>query len=205
MKRLLMSAGLMMCVALCVPALPAEAPAKTEAQRVDAERAEVRELEASGAPRSVVQERKLRARPNDTAERLKTAEAYLTEGVDTPSKLDAASEHVDAILANDSKNVPALMLAGRIAMLKKEPAVAQAHYQAAAAADPNNAATFLALGETWSRLGNEEQASRAYAEYRRLSGMPPIVTRPAQPAVPGQAPPRIIGPTAKPERSGTRR
>jgi hypothetical protein len=87
-------------------------------------------------------------------------------------------------------------------MLKGQPAVAQLRYQTATAADPNNAAAFLALGETWSRLGNDANASAAYSQYRRLMGLAPVPapgSQPAAPVLPGQAPPTIIGPGKDPK------
>jgi lipopolysaccharide biosynthesis regulator YciM len=181
-------------------------PANTEGERVRAERAEKQEradivaLERSNAPRSIVQERKLQLAPNDVNERLKAAEAYLQEAGDAPSKLDDATEHVNAVLAADGKNVRANMVAGRIAMLRNQPQQAQVHYQAVLGTDPNNASAYLALGESWSRLGNDEQASLAYNEYRKLKGMTPLAapgTEVERPLPPGQQAPIIVGPDKK--------
>ncbi len=208
MNRLLISA---LALALAGSAFAADAPKRkappnTEAERVRAEKAEKQEradiaaLEASHAPRSVVQERKLLLAPNDVNERLKAAEAYLQEGADEPSKLDAATEHVNAVLAADGKNVRANMVAGRISMLRNQPQQAQVHYQTVLNADPNNASAYLALGETWTRLGNDEQASLAYNEYRKLKGMTPVAapgTQVETPLPPGQQAPIIVGPGKK--------
>lgn len=193
-------------VAFAADAPKRRPPATAETERVRAEKAEKQEradvaaLEASNAPRSIVQERKLLLAPNDTNERLKAAEAYLQEAGDTPSKLDDAAEHANAVLAADGKNVRANMVAGRIAMLRSQPQQAQVHYQAVLSADPNNASAYLALGESWTRLGNDEQASLAYNEYRKLKGMAPVAapgTQVERPLPPGQQAPIIIGPGKK--------
>lgn len=216
MNRLLVSA---LVVALASSAFAADAPRRkappnTEAERVRAEKAEKQEradiaaLEASNAPRSIVQERKLLLAPNDLNERLKAAEAYLQEAADAPSKLDDATGHVNAVLAADGKNVRANMAAGRIAMLRNQPQQAQVHYQAVLSADPNNASAYLALGESWSKLGNDEQASLAYNEYRKLKGMTPVAapgTQVERPLPPGQQAPIIVGPGKKEPATRSRR
>jgi Flp pilus assembly protein TadD len=204
MNRFLISA---LVLAFAGAAMAADAPrrkppANTDAERVRAEKAEKQEradiaaLEKSNAARSIVQERKLLLAPNDLNERLKAAEAYLQEAGDAPSKLDDATEHVNAVLAADRKNVRANMVAGRIAMLRNQPQQAQVHYQVALSVDPNNASAYLALGETWTRLGNDEQASLAYNEYRKLKGMAPVAapgTEVERPLPPGQQAPIIVG------------
>jgi predicted Zn-dependent protease len=166
-----------------------------------ADRAEIVELETRGAPSSAIHERKLRLKPDDAAERLKTAEAYVLEAQDSPSKLDAASEHVERVLESHPGNVVALLLAGRIAMLRGQPTVAQMRYEAATIADPGNAAAFLGLGESWSRLGNESNASAAFTSYRKLSGLAPLPAPGSDvPAGARQAPPTIIGQRKDPKK-----
>jgi Flp pilus assembly protein TadD len=210
MNRISWCGALAACAALSVVASAAENPkrsssAQTAEEALQREQADVARLEAS-APRSAVHERKLQLAPDSSAERLKAAEAYILEAGESPSKLDAAAEHVNAVLQSSPGNVTALLLAGRINMMKNQPSLAQASYQAAAAADPTNASAFLGLGESWSRLGNEEQASASYREYRRLIGLPPISTAAAEPLPPGQAPPVIIGPgKSKPQPTRPRR
>jgi len=218
MKRPAFCAALMMFAAVSICAFAADTPKRSSAQRAAAERAladreaaaaraeaeraraesaEVSELEARHVPRSAVQERKLRSAPGDMAERLKAAEAYVLEAQDSPSKLDAAAAHVDKILESNPNNVPALMLAGHIDILRGQPALAQLQYQAATAADPGSAAAFLGLGDSWSRHGNDERASLAYNEYRRLNGLAAVAapgSAPPSVTPPGQAAPRIIGP-----------
>jgi cytochrome c-type biogenesis protein CcmH/NrfG len=187
MKRVGFCAASVLLAITCVDALAAEP-------------AEVAELQTRGAPSSAIHERKLRLKPDDSAERLRTAEAYVLEAQDSPSKLDAASEHVDKVLEANPSNVGGLLLAGRIAMLRGQPAVAQTRYQAATMADPNNAAAFLGLGESWSRLGNDANASAAFTTYRKLSGLAPLPA-PGSDVSPGprQAPPKIIGPAKDPK------
>jgi Tfp pilus assembly protein PilF len=183
---------------------PAAASARADAQRIKAEkqeRADIAALEArKGAPQSVIQERKLLLAPDDVNERLKAAEAYLQEAGDSPSKLDSAAEHVNAVLASSPNDVRALMLAGRIGMLRNQPAQAQVHYRSALAVDPNNASAYLALGDTWTRLGNDQQASLAFNEYRKLKGMKPLAAAGSEPepVLPaGQQAPIIVGPRKK--------
>jgi tetratricopeptide (TPR) repeat protein len=171
------------------PVLPVETPA----ERAAAQRAEIVAMEARHAAKSAVAERKLLYTPNDLGGRLEAAQAYVLEAQASPSKLDAAWEHVSAVLVADSANVEALLLAAQIESIRGQMPQAQAHYLAATRADPSNAAAFLGLGESWSRLGNEDQASQAYAEYRRLRGLAPIRNEKAVPPQPGQEPPRILG------------
>jgi hypothetical protein len=176
--------------------------ADTPAERKRAQRAELAELEARHTERSAIEERKLlmnagesSAGAGDGADPLKVAEAYLLEAQSSPSKLDSAWAHVSGVLTQNPSNVRALLLAGQIGMLRGQPSQAQVHYQAATVADPSSASAFLGLGQSWSRLGNEEQAGKAYGEYRRLRGLAPLQTAAnSKPVVivPGQEPPRIL-------------
>lgn len=200
MNRLISWTTVLVLAGVSGAAFAADAPKRDERARAEKalkqERADIAALEASNAPRSIVQERKLLLAPNDVNERLKAAEAYLQEAPDSPSKLDEAAEHVNAVLASNPKNVRALMLAGRIGMLRNQPAQAQVSYQAALAVEPNNASAYLALGETWTRLGNDQQASLAFNEYRKLKGMTPLAAPGSEPEPvlpPGQQAPIIIG------------
>lgn len=131
-----------------------------------------------GLPESVRAERTLMDKPNDRAAHLQAARAYLAEGAEIASKVDAARAHALAILEDSPNDIEARLIAGQASLLKGEIAVAVRHYQAATLADPKNASAMLGLGDALSRLGDEAGSTQAFAKYRELMGMPPL-----QPAI----------------------
>jgi predicted Zn-dependent protease len=128
-------------------------------------------------PGSVSAERALagaRGEEDGTAARLDAARAYLAEGVDSPSKLNAAQRHLGALLKRQPANAEALLLAGQIEMLRSKWRAAATYYRRATAAAPSDPTGYLGLGDALTRLGDEEGAARAFAAFRAASGMEPI-------------------------------
>jgi predicted Zn-dependent protease len=132
------------------------------------------EIARSKLPDSAKAERLLARKSDDRAGHLQAAKAHLLEGAGTPSHVNAAQQHAMAVLAEHPNDVDALLLAGQTSILKGDAATAARYYQAATAADGNNANAFLGVGDALSRLGDEPGATAAFARYRSLMGMPPI-------------------------------
>jgi len=123
---------------------------------------------------SVNAERALERRPNDRATHLRAARAYMAEGADKESNLDAVQAHVVAALEQSPNDIDALLLAGQTSLLRKDAGSAARYYRAATTVGANNATAFLGLGDALSRLGDEPGASAAFARYRALMNMPPL-------------------------------
>lgn len=128
-------------------------------------------------PASVKAERELLKNPDDAKLHLEAARAYLAEADSSPSKRDAAAAHVQRALEKNSSDVDALILMGQIELQRNRPAVAALHLQNAARLAPDNPTAQLSLGDALSHVGDEAGASAAFAEYRRIMGMPPLDTR----------------------------
>src|SRR5687768_1605599 len=75
-------------------------------------------------PASALHERNSLANPEDLSERLKAAQAYVLESQDSPSKLNAALGHLDAVLQAEPRNVDAHLLAAQIELMRGKPIVA---------------------------------------------------------------------------------
>ena len=67
----------------------------------------------------------------------------------------------------------ALMLAGRIATIAQQPAVAALHYRAVLAISPNNSEAALGLGNALTALNDVAGADAAFARYREIIGLAP--------------------------------
>ncbi len=132
---------------------------------------------AESTPASVKAERELLTKPDDAKLHLEAARAYLAASDASPSKRDAAATHVQRALAKNPNDVDALILMGQIELQGNRPAVAALHLQNAARLAPDNPTARLSLGDALTRLGDETGASAAFAEYRRIMGMPSLDTR----------------------------
>ena len=129
---------------------------------------------------SVKAERQVAKKPHDRKARLAAARAQLAEGAESRSRVEAAQEHVAAVLEDNPNDVEALVLAGQTSLLKNDAMNAARYYRAAVNADANNATACLGLGDTLTRLGDEPGATAAFARYRALMGMPPLPTSSAR-------------------------
>ncbi len=154
----------LVCVSLVGPAV-ADPSRKKVPQVTAAEKA---------APPSVRAERALLAKPDDLGLLRDTARAYLAEAEASPSKRDAVAQHLERALRQAPNDVVALLLMGQLEIQRDRPAVAILYLQNLVRVAPDNAAAQLALGDALSRVGDENGAARAFAEYRRIQGMPPL-------------------------------
>lgn len=122
-------------------------------------------------PDFVKAERQVAKNPHDKKARLAAARAQLAQGAESSSRVEAAQQHVEAVLAENPNDFDALMLAGQTSLLKADASAAARYYQAATAANSRSASAFLAWGDALSRLGDEPGSSAAFAKYRELMGM----------------------------------
>jgi Flp pilus assembly protein TadD len=132
------------------------------------------EIQKSDLPEAIKAERRLLGKPGDHKMRIEAARAHLAKGADQPTNVDAAQTHVRAVLAENSQDVEALLLAGQTSLLKNDLQGAARYYRAATLAAPNNATAFLGLGDALTRLRDEPGANAAFERYRALRGMPPL-------------------------------
>lgn len=144
-------------------------PAVVEEERTDES--------AAAFPESVRAERALVKKPRDRQARLQAARARLAEGADNASNVEAARNHATQVLADNPNDLEALLLAGQTSILKNDLAAAANYYRQATLANANSAPAFLGLGDVLTRLGDEPGATAAFARYRSLMGMPPLVTQ----------------------------
>lgn len=142
-------------------------PAVVEEERADES--------AAALPESVRAERALIKKPRDRQARLQAARARLAEGADNASNVEAARNHATQILADNPNDLEALLLAGQTSILKNDVAAAARYYRQATLVDANSATAFLGLGDALTRFGDEREATAAFARYRALLGMPPLV------------------------------
>lgn len=132
---------------------------------------------------SVSAERRVQRYPADRAARLEAARAYLAEADQSPSKRAAAEEHVRAALEVKGDDPAALSLLGQIELTKGNAAAAALHFRSAIRFAPDDAAAHLGLGDALTRLGDEAGATAAFAEYRRIKGLPPLPAEAASPSI----------------------
>lgn len=149
------------------PTLAAELSAK---EREAEAKAEASLPETTKAERAVVRA------PGDRDARIRAARAQLEAGAEQSSHVEAAQQHVLAVLAESPGDIDALLLAGQTSLLKGDAMAAARYYRAATVSQSSNAAAFLGLGDALTRLGDESGASAAFARFRALQGMPPIAT-----------------------------
>lgn len=168
------SEGPLLAVTVAIFAVAAAVPIAQAAEQSDTAADDPdKEINESNLPASAKAERKAMLRPNDRSARIEAAKAHLAEGADEIANVDAAREHVLAVLAEQPNDAESLLLAGRTSLLKSESAEAARYYRAAIAADPGNASAFLGLGDALTRIGDKTGAAAAFERYRALKGMAP--------------------------------
>lgn len=106
-------------------------------------------------------------------ERLALVEALIKESSGEPTALKQAETELSPLLARQNQSLEALMLAGRLATLNEQPALAALHYRAVLAANPNNSSAYLGLGNALTTLNDVEGADAAFARYKELIGLRP--------------------------------
>lgn len=124
-------------------------------------------------PASVTLQREAKGRPT-VAQDFAIAQSLTEEASSSAAALEEARTRVGRVLEQDARNVPARMLAGRIALLGKDPALAASHFRVAASAKPVNPAALLGLGQSLEAAGDSAGAAAAFAEYRRAVGLKPL-------------------------------
>jgi tetratricopeptide (TPR) repeat protein len=106
-------------------------------------------------------------------ERLALVEALIRESSGEPAALKQAETELSPLLARQNQSSEALMLAGRLATLSQQPALAALHYRAVLAASPNNSSAYLGLGNALTALNDVAGADAAFARYKELIGLKP--------------------------------
>jgi Flp pilus assembly protein TadD len=152
-------------------------PASLQAQENPAGRstaqAPVALPEVPGARASENMRRKTASRVASDRERLELVEALIKESSGEPAALKQAETELSPLLARQNQSSEALMLAGRLATLNQQPAVAALHYRAVLAVSPNNSSAYLGLGNALTALNDVEGADAAFASYKELIGLKP--------------------------------
>lgn len=175
-RRIFAVAAVAISVWAAAYAAPPDTSERTRAE-ADLERA---------LPESLKVQRRASGRLN-RAQELAVAQSLTEEAAQSPTALAEARERIERVLESDARNVQALMLAGRVALLENKPAIAALHYRSAAAVKPVNAGALLGLGQSLEAAGDRAGADAAYAEYRTALGLKSLP--PETPARPATAPP----------------
>jgi lipopolysaccharide biosynthesis regulator YciM len=153
-------------------------------QRASATRAQTEERLEQQLPQSLKVQRSREG--SLSTQDLEVAQSLTEEASYSPQALEEARTRVQRVLEKDGRNQQANMLAGRIALLEKNPQLAVSHYRAAAAVRPVNAAALLGLGQSLEAAGDAQGAATAFAEYRAAMGLTPIPTTQAAASAPAQ-------------------
>lgn len=106
-------------------------------------------------------------------DRLALVEALVNESGGNAAALEKATAELAPLLEKRKSDPAALMLAGRIAMITQQPAIAALHYRAVLAISPNNSEAALGLGNALTSLNDVAGADAAFARYREIIGLAP--------------------------------
>jgi len=108
-------------------------------------------------------QRLLHDEPGNVTYRVRLAGSYEISG--QPKQAEA---HAGEVLKQDSRNVDALLMMGRLSGRRQDWATAKSYYEKAVQADRQEPTAFLGLGQALSELGDDAAADVAFEEYRRL-------------------------------------
>jgi predicted Zn-dependent protease len=95
----------------------------------------------------------------------------VTESRGDAQALERAEAELAPVLERNARSVEANLLAGRIATMRNQPAIAANYYRAVIAVNPNNAAAYLGLGNALTALQDTRGADAAFARYQELMGL----------------------------------
>ena len=109
--------------------------------------------------------RALKDQPTNLEIKTKLAASYHYQG-----QLPQAEGLLNEVLEVDKNNMPALLELGQIRSQQQNWEAAQALYQRAIDAAPDNATAYLGLGNALMQLGDESSADAAFASYQTLTG-----------------------------------
>jgi Flp pilus assembly protein TadD len=153
---------------LCAPAMAQDNQTRRASPPTPASLPAVR-----GARQSENMKRAMANRAATDRERLALVEAMVNESGGDPVALEKATAELAPLLERQKSDPAALMLAGRIATIAQQPAIAAFHYRAVLAISPNNSEAALGLGNALTTLNDVAGADAAFARYREIIGLAP--------------------------------